>query len=717
MSSNFTSETITDPQALKPQDRWEAEIVAAEKAQDKFLQRARRVTRRFLDERDAVQTTATWFNVFYANVVNLEAALYARLPKPSVTRRFKDFQDDTARVAALIIERSITQDLDDPRDTFDSTMRQCVQDRLVPGLSQAWLRLETDTEDIEGVEADDIVGLTPQPDMETEEVGGQETPAEKKAPQRITDQRVVVDYIFWEDFLWSPCRIWDERRWVGRKVYMSREELVDRFGAEKGNRVPLKVTSRSLSDNVQPSTPKEDILKKATVYELWERGTRKVFWVAKGMDDVLDEVDDPLGLVGFEPCPRPMLANISTSDMTPRPDYFMIQDQYQELDAVNNRISMLVKACKVVGVYDKAAGGVQRMLQEGVDNTLIPVDNWNQFAEKNGLKGQIDWMPLEQVIKALDQLNRSREVIKAQIYELTGIADIVRGASKASETLGAQEIKAQFAGVRIQKLQNEVARFAGDILRIKAEMQVKHFTPEIMIQKSNIMATGNDEWIAPALEMLATDEGFEWRIQVTADSIAQADYQMEKQDRIEFMTSVTGFLEQTSQIVQTSPDSLPMLLTMLKWSVAGFRNAAELEGMIDKELDAAMLKVKQPKPAPPPTPEQIKAQAEQQKMQQQMQIDEATAQREAAQAQQEAALEQQRQEMDMRAEQQRQAMDLEFERMRQEMEAESQRRELAFQEAMAAIKLAAQVDMNEAKLDAAKAQAEAKPKETTSGKK
>ena len=35
---------------------------------------------------------------------------------------------------------------------------------------------------------------------------------------------------------------------------------------------------------------------------------------------------------------------------------------------------------------------------------------------------------------------------------MTGISDIVRGASKASETLGAQEMKAKFASVRIQKL-------------------------------------------------------------------------------------------------------------------------------------------------------------------------------------------------------------------------------------------------------------------------
>jgi hypothetical protein len=128
----------------------------------------------------------------------------------------------------------------------------------------------------------------------------------------------------------------------------------------------------------------------------------------------------------------------------------MIQDQYQELDTINNRVSMLLQACKVVGVYDQSASGVSRMLTEGFDNQLIPVDNWAMFAEKGGLKGQVDWLPLDVVVDALTQLITNRDLIKAQIYELTGISDIVRGATKASETLGAQEIKSKFASISIK---------------------------------------------------------------------------------------------------------------------------------------------------------------------------------------------------------------------------------------------------------------------------
>ena len=562
----------------------------------------------------------------------MEAALYAQPPKPAVTRSFKDYEDEPARVAALMLQRAITPDADDPMDSFDSTMRHCVQDRLVSGLSMAWLRLETDTEEIDGVELDDIIP-SPQPDMETEEPGPED------APQRIIDQRVVVDYIYWEDFLWSPCRVYEERRWVGRRVYMTREQLVERFGA-KGKLASLDYNPKRYESN--SVTPKWDEQRKAVVYEIWDREERKVIWLNKGMAELLDERDDPLGLEGFEPCPRPMLANTSTSNTTPRPDYYMIQDQYQELDTINNRISMLVQACKVVGVYDRSAIGVQRMMQEGSDNTLIPVDNWAVFAEKNGLRGQIDWMPLEAVVQALEQLNRAREIIKAQIYELTGISDIVRGASKASETLGAQEIKAQFAGVRIKKLQDEVARFVSDVSRLKAEIMVKHFSPEMLVEKSNIMLTGNDEYVPQALELLASDVGFNWRIKVTAESLAQADYAFEKADRNEFLLAVSNFMEKALPMVSQFPDSMVLMTSMLKWGIAGYRNSAEIEGMIDKELDAMVKASKEPKEPPPPSPEEQKAKAELEKMQQQAQIDQQKAQQDMAVAQQEAQLEQQR---------------------------------------------------------------------------
>ncbi len=642
MSTDPSSGTIVKPSDLSPYELWQEEIKQAELELKEFHNRGNKVNRRFLDERDMLQTGNKWFNLYYANTNIMKSALYSQIPKPSVARRFKDYEDDVARVAALILERSITQDLDDPRDTYDSTMKHCVQDRLIPGLGCAWLRLETDTAEIPYTSID-----------------GEEPPTDYEPQQEVTDQRICVDYVYWRDFIWSPCRTWQERRWTGRIAYMDRDALVKRFGEELGEKVPLDFSVTAFNgtsgDSTPSTTPKHMAVKQARIYEIWDRTKKKVYWLSKNYPEILDEKDDPLNLVGFEPCPEPMLANVTTSNTCPRPDYYMIQDQYVELDVLNNRISMLLQACKVVGVYDKAAEGVQRMLNEGFDNQLIPVDNWAMFAEKGGIKGQVDWLPLDVVVVSLTQLVNNRELIKQQIYELTGISDIVRGATKASETLGAQEIKSKFASISIKTRQDEVANFAAEILRIKAELMIKHFTPEMIIKKSNIEATGeaNQQFVQAAIEMLQSEEGFEWKITVTADSIAQADYAMEKADRMELLGAVSGYLEKFLPMLQAFPLSASIMVSMLKWAIAGFRNAADIEGLLDQELDKLS---KAPPAPPPPNPEQQKAQGEQQKMQAEMQRDEKKFAMEQQKSQAELQMKEQMFQMDLKMKQ----MELDF---------------------------------------------------------
>jgi hypothetical protein len=329
------------------------------------------------------------------------------------------------------------------------------------------------------------------------------------------------------------------------------------------------------------------------------------------------------------------------------------------------------------------------------------------FAEKGGVKGAIDWLPLESVVQALAQLTQAREAIKGQIYELTGIADIVRGASKASETLGAQQIKAQFASVRIKKLQDEVARFATDIMRIKAEIMVKHFDPQILIKKSNIQAIGEPELVGPAMQLLMNDEGFEWRIEVNADTLSQADYAAEKTDRLEFMSTFAKFMQQYGPMIQAAPASAPLMLTMLKWSIAGFRNARDIEGIIDKELDKMVKESQKPKP-PQPNPEMLKLQAEQKMAQEEHQMEMQSKQFELQAQQQEAA---------MQAQQQRMEMALEQQRMQMEMAMEQQRntQQLQFEQLMAALKLQTAKEQADVKLTASREQAKVKAASNGSG--
>ena len=692
--------SVESPSDLSPRKLWEMELEAATKAMDKFHSRAAIANDCFLDERDTYSADQKWFNIYFANTIILKSALYAQTPEPNVSRRYDDYQDNVARVAALILERCLQQDLNDPEDQFDSVMKQCVQDRLIPGMACAWLRLETETDatpDSEGgTLTNNSQSIQPHAEQDGYHSDGFEIPTVDDSGQpmmQIVDQNVIVDYVHWRDFRFSPCRTWEERRWVARRVFLTRDQLKKRFGSAKAKLCSLDYSNIKEITNDDLLT--KDVFQKAVVWEIWDRTERKVHWYAPGYPDgLLDTREDFLKLQSFEPCPRPMLANITTSSTIPRPDYYMIQDQYTELNKVNARISLLVDACKVVGVYDQSASAVASILK-GNENQMVPVPNWGQFSEKGGMKGSIDWIPLEMVVVALQRLYEAREAIKGQIYELTGIADIIRGDTKASETLGAQKIKAQFASIRIKELQSEVAQFASDILRIKGEMQAKLYEPATLIRKSGIYYTDNHEWVVPAILLLKSESGFDWRIQVKPDSMAQADYEAEKKDRIEFMSMMTGYLAQALPIAGQIPEMKPVMLGMLRWAIASFKGASDIEGMIDKFLSQL-----EGKPPPPPQPDpkvqalQMKTQADMQKNQQDAQLKAQESQQKMSIEQQKAQLETQKQQQEMAFKQQ----EMELEKQKMEMELAFKREELQLkaqenQQNLQATMQKAQIDM------------------------
>jgi len=136
----------------------------------------------------------------------------------------------------------------------------------------------------------------------------------------------------------------------------------------------------------------------------------------------------------------------------------MAEDQYNEIDLLQTRISILTEAVKAVGVYDKNADGVQRMFTEGTDNTLIPVDSWAAFSENGGLRGAVDWMPIEAVTNAIDRLTALRNDSIELLQQITGMADVMRGQLQNQyEGVGQTKQKAKFGSVRVQALQQQFA--------------------------------------------------------------------------------------------------------------------------------------------------------------------------------------------------------------------------------------------------------------------
>ena len=635
-------------EALTGVQKWLNCISSYDNEFKKWEARTNKIVKRYRDDNRNQNTNETAkFNILWSNVQTLIPAVYARLPKADVSRRFGD-NDPVARVASQLIERALDYEIEHYTD-FRSTMKHAVEDRFLGGRGVAWVRYEPHvrtqdmpedglqvTEDVD--EADEYGEKQAKNVMTLDGAMGEEV----EPQEEIEYECAPTDYVHWKDFGHSVARTWEEVTAVWRWVYMTKESLAERFGEEMAKKIPLDAGPET---NKQYTTQNKDFTR-AKICEIWDKESGKVFWISKSCPQVLDERDDPLELENFFPCAKPLYATMTSDTLVPVPDFVLYQDQATELDILTDRIDGLVKALRVRGVYDASQPALQRLLTEGDNNTLIPVDKWMAFSEKGGLKGSIDLLPLDTLSNALLQCYRARDEIKNQIYEITGISDIVRGQTAASETATAQQIKGQYAGLRLRAMQEDVALFASELFQLKAQVICTKFQPATIMQyaAANAMQDADKALIPQALELIKNKPLRSFRIQVDSDSLVQIDENQNKRDRVEFLQAMGGFLSQAVPMGAQAPELVPMLIELVKFGVGAYKKAEPIEGTIDQAMD--QLKMKQQKAAEtpsPPDPEMIKAQMDQQREQSRVEAD---LQIEQIKAQGDAALENQKQQFE-----------------------------------------------------------------------
>lgn len=618
-------------QQSKDVHHYTEEIACYERKFSSWSDLSKKIVKRYKDETTDSKGGKARFNILWSNVQTLGPALFSKNPIPNIDRRFES--DDTqGTTTARVLERATSYFVD--TDNFSNVVTQAVLDRLLGGRGTVWVRYVPHFVDkaVDGVEDVREQGAQATDDV----VKGEPSDEDSQEPdEELYSEDVAYDYVHWEDFLHGWGRTWEEVEWVGRRVYMTRRQMKDR-GFKGWQRIPL-------AEKEDDDTSKKPS-KKAAIYEIWDKTRKKAYWIHKDMPDVLDERDDPLGLKDFFPCPKPLYATLGNDDLIPVPDFKQYEAQAKELDMLTARINSLTKAVKVVGVYDASAEGLSRVLTEGHENTMIPVEKWAVFGEKGGMKGAVDWLPMEQIVATLVQLYDARDRLKQDIYEITGISDIIRGATDPNETLGAQELKGKFASLRMDNQQKDAARFCRDLVRITAQIIAEHFSIDTIKQICGIklfmsaekaivqqqlqaaQAMGQEAPIPDEIQELMEEPTWEeveallrddvqrcFRISIETDSTIKTDQEAEKAARVELLSAVGSYL----QVAATVPPQLqPLAARLLEFGVKGYKVSREIE----TTFDIAMKKIAQQAEQPPvPSPDELKIQLEQQRMQAEVQ--------------------------------------------------------------------------------------------------
>lgn len=646
---------------------WTTEIAAARRREKDYRKEGKRIREIY----NGQKRETTPFNILYSNTETLLPALYGATPKPIVQRRFKD-ADPVARAAAMAGQRMLEFLIDtniEDYETFDASMRDSALDALLPGRGVARVRYDADVVAVPtGAVGDDGAAVL---DDET----GEPVTAEQKA-----GEIVCMENVCWDRVYFGYAKKWQKVPWIAFEHYMDKAECVAMFGKDKASRLVYNEADETERDEegsrkeTPASAADQGERKTVLVYEIWKKKGRKVcFFSDCYLDGYLKEEDDPLDLSGFYPTPRPLAFLTKTNDLTPSALYLLYENQAKELNRISNRINRVVEAIKVRAAYDGSLGDTLNDLLKADDNTMTPTDNASNIALAGGLDKYIWFMPLDMLAAVLKQLYAARQECKQIIYEVTGLSDIIRGASNAQETATAQTIKNQWGSLRIKMAQQEVRRYVRDALRMMLEVAAKKFSPEtfakmtglpfvtqqakqqaqaILAAAKQAMAAGQvpmgqngQPQVPPAImqtvkqaeetvkavdwesviALLKDDLSRAYRIDIETNSTVQVDEQEDKELVSEAITAIGAFMQGVQPMVESGALPFEAAKSILLAVVRRFRFGTEVEEEIKS------MQPPQPKADPEAQKKEIEAKVGEVKVQADQQV--AAAKKQADEAQ------------------------------------------------------------------------------------
>lgn len=574
---------------------WMSQIDRGIKRFQLFREDGRKVVNRYrLEAEEGRSAYKDRYNILYSSTETIKPSLYTKRPKVEATQRNPDSNDQTVVMATLAIEQATDYALDEI--DFDTPIKAAIEDYTLPGMGQVWVRYDPTISGDDGNEY-------------------------------LSAEGICVDYVYYEDFLVGVGRTWQEVPWVARRVYFNKKKATKRFGKDKADQ--LTYSYRPNEDGTGTRNGNRDALAgdQSIIWEIWDKDSRTAIWVSADYPDLLDKKDDPLRLKDFFPCPQPMRAVHNNKTFVPKAFYSQYRAQAEELDYLTLKIRVLTKALRVLGVYDGTQDKLSQLMT-GDDNKLVPVENWAAFSGQGGMDGAVQWLPIKEVAEVLSQALSNREVVKNEIYEITGFSDITRGVSKASETLGAQQIKNDWAGGRLRAIQTDCQNFIRDTIRIIAEIICEHFAPETLAlyagfepppvtpeeqqaieQFATAQLQGQQSPPPPPTQQQQAIQQFQQvakllkedrrrcaLIGIETDSTIQPDESQEREDRMKFLAAIGAFLQQAGPMALQFPDMRGLLGAIMMFTVKTFRQSRTIEKAFEdftKKLQAAP-------PAPPP---------------------------------------------------------------------------------------------------------------------
>jgi hypothetical protein len=355
----------------------------------------------------------------------------------------------------------------------------------------------------------------------------------------------------------------------------------------------------------------------------------------------LEEQDDPYKLEGFFPY-TPLVWLTNGENIIPIPEYKIYRQKAVELDELSEKCRQIEEEVKYVVLV---AGKNKETAVEIAKAPNGQVVSIGEFGIEN-LNQIIGVKPVDGAVTVLDHSTTREQVLKQDIYDLTGISDIIRGVSDPRETAEAQKIKGVFGSLRFQDRQKAVQEMFRKLFRIMTEIICEHWDEETLseitctylpnqLDKANAQAQLQQEaqqaqaagqQYNPNPELVKVLETPTWD-----DIMGVMQSDRLRNYTIDIETTATVFDDQEAQTAQINaltqaylslvqsavqlqdPSLIKGFLPIVKMNLANIKISSAISGQLEEALEGAIKSFEEAKNAPPqPTPEEKKMQAEMQ---------------------------------------------------------------------------------------------------------
>lgn len=662
-------------QSAKEARKWKGELALAGKREKKWREDADKVLERYRGE----EAKKNRFNVLWSNTEILRPAIYNSRPAPDVRRRFRD-ADPLGKAVSEVLERSLMVMVD--YECTDQILKNDSLDGLLVGRGVSRIRYIPSLRQVG--EDEKLPGEAP---VDAKADSDDQSATEVEEQEEVDYEQVLPEHVDWRDFRHGYGRVWDEVPWCSFRHKLSKPDALKKF--DEADIARVKFAAPTSEDPKKPGDEVNETSKVAEFWEVWDKIGAQVFFTQEDVEHLLFPKDNPDGsppidFSGFFPVPEPLRLIENTGSLHPIIPFHLYEEQANQLDKITGRIDRIIDRMRLRGVYDAKLTELADLLSND-DNELTPVQNAQAWAD-GGLDKAISWFPIEKAQAILVSLYEARDKQKAIIDELTGIADIMRGATDPNETASAQNLKATFGSIRLQRMQKEVQRYAKDLMRLASEAMCGKFAPQTFaemtelqfptaIQKQQLqMQAQQAQMMAgqppqpgmpppppPPDPALLKVPSWEEIIQLMR-SASMRRFKIDVETDSTVAGTLNSDMQGLSQVLSAIGDVMPKLAALVQTGALPIDAAKELimtiirRARMGMAVEDAFEKMQAPKP--PPDPNAAKAQADVQKnrdtVQGKVQEAQADAQAQVQKTAQEGQIEMQVQRFKEEAETQRQ---------------------------------------------------------------